>query len=237
MAMYRLDYTKLERLAKAREVYSGGQPFPHVVVDNFLPAQVVGDVLESFPRPDAKYWHRKHEPTSKKLDSRRLDKEAALPDAMRGLVWELNSYRFLAVLESLTGISGLLPDPYLEGAGPHMIEAGGYLKVHADFNLHPYTGLHRRLNLLVYLNADWEEAWGGHLELWERDLSRCARRVSPILNRAVIFNTDSDSWHGHPEPLRTPPGVQRRSLAMYYYTVPRVEIRPHNTIYRETATD
>jgi hypothetical protein len=228
---YLLDYDRLQVLRSLSQKYASGSPYPHIILDGFLSDYVIKKLINDFPPPDSSYWSKKSVLTSRKSDSRRLDKDVYLTDFMRSLMWELNSSRFLLLLSDLTGITGLLSDSYYEGAGPHMIETGGFLKIHADFNVHPYTGLHRRLNLLLYLNEGWLPEWGGDLELWARDMSKCEGRVSPISNRVVIFNTDSDSYHGHPEPLRTPQGCCRKSLALYYYTAPQVELNAHSTIY------
>ena len=119
------------------------------------------------------------------------------------------------------------------GGGLHQIERGGYLKIHADFNRHPKFNLDRRLNLLLYLNENWKEEYGGHLELWNNQMTACVRRISPIFNRCVIFNTTDFSYHGHPEPLTCPEHVTRKSLALYYYSNGRPETersRPHGTL-------
>jgi hypothetical protein len=116
---------------------------------------------------------------------------------------------------------------------------GGFLKVHADFNYHPTTRFHRRLNLLVYLNGDWQEGWNGNLELWDSRMSRCAKSVSPQLNRCVVFATTDTAYHGHPRPLCCPETVTRKSLALYYYTAdrPTQSTPAHSTLYRRTRTD
>jgi Rps23 Pro-64 3,4-dihydroxylase Tpa1-like proline 4-hydroxylase len=90
--------------------------------------------------------------------------------------------------------------------------------VHADFNRHEKLNLDRRLNLLLYLNRDWKEEYGGHLQLWTRDMGRCVVKVLPVFNRCVVFSTTDFSYHGHPDPLTCPPGRTRKSIAMYYYT-------------------
>src|SRR5581483_6543461 len=116
---------------------------------------------------------------------------------------------------------GLIPDPYFTGGGLHQIERGGYLKIHADFDRHEKLGLQRRLNVLVYLNRDWDESYGGALELWDRAMTHPVVRVLPVFNRCVVFSTTDQSYHGHPEPLTCPPDRRRRSLALYYYTAAR----------------
>jgi 2OG-Fe(II) oxygenase superfamily len=143
-------------------------------------------------------------------------------------------------LDALTGIPDLMTDEELEGGGLHQITPGGFLKVHADFNYHPLTHQHRRLNLLVYRNPDWHETWDGNLELWSRDMSRCVKSIAPVLNRCVIFNTTDSAYHGHPRPLACPPGRSRKSLALYYYTDVRPAeetSQPHSTLYKRTPLE
>ena len=137
---------------------------------------------------------------------------------IRQLIWELNSSTFIRTLEGLTGIENLIPDPSLRGGGLHQILPGGLLGIHADFTHHVKYDLERRVNLLLYLNKDWEDEYGGHLELWNRDASHCVKRIRPTAGRCIIFNTDADSYHGHPRPLTCPEGITRKSIAIYYYT-------------------
>ena len=137
--------------------------------------------------------------------------------------------------QQLTGIDGLLPDPHMTGGGLHQYLPGAELRVHADFNKLPGYGLDRRLNLLLYLNPAWDEAWGGALELWDRDMQACVQRIAPVANRCVVFSTTRDSYHGMPDPLRCPDGVTRRSLALYYYSNgrPQHERGPdHSTLWQ-----
>jgi len=126
-------------------------------------------------------------------------------------------------LESITGIKGLLADGELLGGGLHKMDRGGHLAVHADFNIHINTGHHRRINALLYLNPNWESEWGGQLELWDGAMSRCWNKVEPILNRLVVFRITDDALHGHPDPMMSPEGISRYSLAFYYYTQDRPE--------------
>jgi hypothetical protein len=110
------------------------------------------------------------------------------------------------------------------------------LKVHADFNYHEHLGVDRRLNLLLYLNEDWHEDYGGELQLWDTDMKHLVRAVSPVFNRCVVFSTTDDSYHGHPDPLRCPEGRSRRSIAMYYYTAGRPaheRSTAHQTLFKQ----
>jgi Rps23 Pro-64 3,4-dihydroxylase Tpa1-like proline 4-hydroxylase len=135
----------------------------------------------------------------------------------------------------LTGIQDLISDPFYRGGGLHNILPGGKLGVHADFNKHQKYDLDRRLNLLLYLNKDWKEEYGGHIELWDKNMQKCVKRVLPIFNRVVIFTTTDHSFHGHPDPLNCPNPMSRKSLALYYYTHGRPEedeSQTHSTLFK-----
>lgn len=218
---YIFDTDTLIRTAQAEHPgFRAARPFPHCVLPEFLPEPALRRVLQAFPEPGSGYWHTKNTPDTKKQDTTPdYWAELRMPPGIREIVAQLNSAQFLIFLRTLTGIDGLMADPWLHGGGIHQILPGGLLKIHADFNIHEYTGLMRRLNVLIYLNEGWQDDWGGHLELWEADMSRCARRVAPEAGTCVIFETTATSFHGHPEPLMCPEGVTRKSIALYYYSI------------------
>ena len=220
--------------APLRPAYVGAEPFPHAVLDDLFPDEVLEEVLADFPRPGDIEWVQYDSATEKKLG---YSYRSRLKPSVQTFLWIMNSARMLEFLQSLTGIEGLIPDPYYGGAGPHQIEPGGFLKVHADFNWHPLLKLDRRLNMLVYLNKDWREEYGGHLELWDREVSHCVRRILPVFNRTVVFSTTDFSYHGHPNPLACPPGQTRKSVSLYYYSNGRPDeerSNPHDTVFRKT---
>lgn len=223
----------IQRAKSLAPAYRSADPFPHLVLDNFLPEQLLARVLGEFPSAESGSWERYNDAMQRKLGSR---DEEALGPLTRMLLHQLNSSAFLAFLEELTGISGLVPDPWFEGGGLHQIVRGGLLKVHVDFNKHTLTRLDRRINALLYLNRDWDESWGGHLELWDQDMRRAVRKVAPLFNRLVVFNTTDFANHGHPEPLACPEARSRRSMALYYYSNGRPESElkssAHTTIFR-----
>ncbi len=205
--------------------YCFAEPFPHLVIDHFLPEPVARLALQHFPVA-ALASDRVFD-----MGYAGLHKRQILPDECDGQARQLfqffNSRPVLQFLEGLTAIPALIPDPYFNGGGYHETGRGGKLGIHADFRLNEQLHLHRRLNVIVYLNEQWDDAYGGHLELWSRDMKEKQREVAPLFNRCVIFNTDATSYHGHPDPLTTPDGVFRRSMALYYYTASR-------QIYNET---
>lgn len=230
------DPKSLEALAEAkREEYVLGDPFPHIVIDNFLPTEVAERVLAEFPNPDVPIWHEYKDGSTEHLKLSCED-ENKIPPFIRQVLQACNSGTFSKFVEALTGISGIIPDPHFRGGGLHQTKPGGFLSIHADFNHYKKLRLERRLNLLIYLNKDWRDEYGGHLELWDREMKECKKKVLPIFNRAVIFSTTDSSNHGHPDSLRCPPHMSRKSLALYYYTngIPEGEVSvPHTTIFKE----
>ena len=199
--------------------YIHAEPFPHVVIDDLIDPGELRALLPAFPDMSGRRFFDRHQ---ERLKYQLAPGEVSDP-GLRGLLEALNGREFIGFLETLTGIEGLSPDPDYLGGGLHETRCGGHLSIHADFNLHPRMRLERRLNLLIYLNDDWDPSWGGDLELWDREMTACRVKVAPVLGRAVIFNTDADSYHGHPEPLACPPDRARRSIATYYYSNPRAE--------------
>lgn len=201
--------------------YAFAEPYPHAVLDNFLPPEMVEQLLSHFPKEP-----KSHDKVYQKGYGG-LNKRQILPydcDAyMRSAFCFFNSAPMLKFLEGITNIKGLLPDPYFSGGGLHETSAGGLLGVHADFRVNESLQLIRRVNLLIYLNKGWQESYAGNLELWDRGMTQKVKEVAPLFNRCVIFNTDEDSFHGHPEPLTPPNGVTRRSIALYYYTAIPIE--------------
>src|SRR5579875_392789 len=170
-----LPLTRMRELAMSgQEKYVTARPFPHIVLDNFFDPALLDQVLAEFPRPNQIRWQKFDNTEEIKLAS---NAESAFGPMTRLLLYHLNSLTFLQFLTSITGIENLIPDPSFEGGGMHQIVRGGKLAIHADFNKHRRYGLDRRLNLLVYLNKNWREEYGGHLELWDRSMSRCEAKV------------------------------------------------------------
>lgn len=202
-------------------VFKNNTPFHHIVLDDFIegPLQTVVQEIQSI-RNEA-YDFNEHEQVQ--IKKRGMSKLETMPKFTLKLVEFFQSERMICYLETLTGIEGLTADPSLVGGGVHKTDSGGHLAVHADFNIHPSTGMHRRLNLLLFLNPEWKESWGGYLELWDANMKNCEKMIAPLLNRAVIFRITDDAFHGHPDPLNTPPDISRYSLAFYYYTKDRPE--------------
>jgi Rps23 Pro-64 3,4-dihydroxylase Tpa1-like proline 4-hydroxylase len=235
------SFLPLARMAETarsgRSLYTAANPFPHIVLDNFFDPSLMDGILSEFPAPGQIRWQRFDNAQEIKLASAA---ESAFGPITRLLLYHLNSITFLDFLSSVTGIDNLIPDPRFEGGGLHQIVRGGKLGIHADFNKHRDYGLDRRINLLLYLNKNWKEEYGGHLQLWNSDMTRCEAKISPLFNRVVVFSTTDFTFHGHPDPLQCPETVTRKSLALYYFSNgrPQEEITgDHSTLFRPRHVD
>lgn len=209
-----LPKEKLAQLAQSEaENYSTALPFKHGVYDDVFDPEILDTILSEFEsvQDQWKSFDTKYE---KKLQ---YNRDENLPPVTRAFIHNLNSEPFIEFLRDLTGIQGLMADPYLVGGGLHNIPRGGKLGIHIDFNQHKIMNVYRRLNVIIYLNKDWREEYGGHFELWREQNGGCEKKVLPIFNRMAIFDTTGKSFHGHPEPLACPEDRSRRSLALYYY--------------------
>ncbi len=205
------NFTKFRKEVEATAPgYSSAQPFPHAVFRDML--NLDPSAMESFPAAEWPSWTELGDTYQfKKFTCSNIE---VIPDPFRKLIRELCDPSFLRLLEQLTGIPKLIPDPYLKGGGLHMSGPGGVLAPHTDFHLYEPLALYRRINVLVYLNDDWEESFGGCLELG--DPKNPAKTVVPGWGTTMVFSTDNRSIHGFPKPIVE--GRWRKSIALYYYT-------------------
>jgi len=207
--------------AELHDLYAVAEPFPHIVLDDFLLPRFAGQIAAELEACDIGDWRQ--DDHADQVHKRWTDDPDHVP-AMTGTALRfMNTPDACRFFSTLTGIDELMPDSSYLGGGVHVSLTGGRLGVHADFNLHPDLGLHRRVNALLFLNRDWDPAWNGQLELWSRDLERPVVSVDPDFNRLVVFTITDDAFHGVPETIACPPDRRRLSLALYYYTADRPE--------------
>lgn len=214
-----LNWTQLElNLDRYKKEFEEACPYRHVIIEDFLETDVAKAVEAGFAvalahkDPAAPKAHKDvlHKTGTPKWDTMTPVQVEALK--------AVNAERFTDYLQKLTGVDKIHSDPDLNGGGLHSSKRGGFLNVHTDFNFHPKTGLLRRLNLIVYLNQEWREEWGGALELWNQTVTKCEGKFYPKFNRAILFETSEISFHGHPVPMTCPDDVTRKSIALYYYS-------------------
>ena len=200
----------------ARSHFAKAEPFPHIVLDDFLADGLAHRLRSAYPAfEEACSWGKSYAAAHENRKVQVTD-PARFPDAVSELHETLASAPFLALMSRITGIPDLLADSSLKGGGMHLTAPGGWLDVHVDFNVAKETGWHRRLNILVFLNEDWQESWGGKLELWDPEVKHCAHQIEPRFNRCVVFRTNETSYHGV---AKVQTGAKdRKSFAAYYYT-------------------
>jgi len=226
------DHDALQKLAEQyRNDFVDAQPFRSVVIDNFLPVDIARQLVQEFPGPDDIPWERGDEGQMRDNVRNRYklghSQEKDFGPLTRHVMLQFYSSTFLKFIGTLTGQYGLVMDPNYRGGGLHSTGRGGKLMVHVDKSRHPNKKLDQIINLIYFLNPDWQEEWGGHLELWNQNLSECKRRILPVFNRMVIFQSGTNSFHGHPQPLNCPEDRRRNSFALYYYMIDR----PRNQDY------
>ncbi|MGZ4464777.1 MAG: 2OG-Fe(II) oxygenase [Nocardioides sp.] len=219
-----IDYDHLEQdLDEKAAAYRAAAPFPHLVMDGVLLPEVFDKAAGEFPGLRDEFWKGYLHVNETKYSNTQPD---SWGPTLHDVAQEFCSPRFVAYLERLTGITGLLPDWSMDGGGLHQTLTGGHLNIHADFTTHhTHENWARRVNILLYLNTEWRDEWGGKLELWDKDMTACQDRVTPAGNRMLIFTTAFDTFHGHPDGLTCPPDVARRSMALYYFTEEEKAVR------------
>ena len=200
----------VERLALE---YQSRQPFPHVVLDNFLISAAAWKIVDELPQEWPSSWVGRND----YYQSQRWSKgRGLLGPVTNAFIDQLHDKRFLTFLTKMTGIPGLNGDPGLVGGCIHEMERDGYLSIHRESN--KYNHQDRRVCLILNITPYWDEVWGGNLELWNEDVTRRVRAITHVFNRAVIFDTGEYAFHGVPVPLRCPSGDSFWNLILYYYT-------------------
>ena len=219
-----VDFAALESdLDAAAASYAAADPFPHTVIDDVLRPEVFDKAVAEFPGMKDEFWKGYLHVNETKYSNTEPD---TWGPTLHDVAQEFCSPRFVAYLEKLTGVSNLIPDWTMDGGGLHQTLRGGHLNIHADFTTHhTHENWARRVNILLYLNEEWPDEWGGKLELWDRNMQQCRARVTPAGNRMLVFSTAYDTFHGHPDGLTCPPDVARRSMALYYFTEEEGTIR------------
>ena len=219
-----VDMSRLNAdLSRARASYGSARPFPHIVIDGVLQRPAFDAAVAGFPAIHDEFWKSFHHVNETKFSNTQPDTWA---ESLQSVAREFCAPEFVAYLENLTGIPNLIPDYTMDGGGLHQTLRGGHLNIHADFSTHHvYETWARRVNILLYLNEEWRDEWGGKLELWDKDMTSRQGLVTPAGNRMLVFTTSEDSFHGHPDGLTCPPDMARRSLAMYYFTEESAPVR------------
>ena len=214
------------------------EPFQHLVIDNFLPQEIADELLLAFPDASENCWQRSNDEGIEIKARTDWKSEFDIPDGLSGVVRVFNSAPILHAMAEVLSIPKLMSDPYYSGGGLNISERGGLLDIHVDGNYHDASGMNRRVNLLYYLNPNWEPSWGGEFGIYDDNGETLVKSVAPIFNRCVIFDTHDKSYHGLPNPINFPANDPRRSILLYYYTVAKrptsqiTEDQPHSALWK-----
>jgi len=230
-----IDYNHLQSIKQTiKSDWDNAKPFRYAVFEGLFKKELLDEVFNAYPKLDESDWKYT---TYKHQNNKYVKTEFEAGSVLQNVFDNLNDKKLLNFFEEITEISPLVADPELFGGGLHQSKTGAFLDVHVDFNIHDKTKYHRRMNLIVFMNKDWKKDYEGFLELWDMNTQEQIGNVSPDINRCVLFETNEVSFHGHPKPLTTPPGLTRKSFALYYYTKERPKNETadeHNTIYVNT---
>jgi hypothetical protein len=216
------DLINLEAFREAAKGFKDAAPYPNMFCDGFFKEEVAQALAEEFPDYESDLWHEYNNPIEVKKVQNDWNR---FPPMTYKVFQTLNSPEFVEFLEETLEMKPLFSDSGLNGGGWHIHRPGGKLNVHLDYSIHPKLQLERKLNILIYMNPNWKAEWGGQLGLWEQHETKKApgplvKEIAPIFNRAALFDTTCNSWHGLPEPVKSPEGQCRKSLAAYYLTIP-----------------
>jgi Rps23 Pro-64 3,4-dihydroxylase Tpa1-like proline 4-hydroxylase len=227
---------------KLRDEFESAEPFNHVIIDNFFNEEFAAAVASEFPSYDDNVWfHYKNAIEDKKVCNM-WDKFPK--DTYQAFNYLTND--FTDAIRFMTNDSNIRADQGLHGGGWHAHAKGGNLNIHLDYSIHPKLKKQRKVNIIIYMTPDWKPEYGGGLELWSHNEEtgwpkECIKTVENKFNRAVIFDTTQNSWHGLPVGLNCPDGIVRQSFAVYYVTEPTEGIDPREKAlfapYKEQAND
>ena len=215
------------------------KPYKHLVIDDFFDQKLINQCLQNFPNLSDKKWVYTNDKDIEIKYRSKWTSELDIPEGIIDAIRILNGADFLKSISEIFKIKKIIPDPYFTGGGLNATKKGGLLDIHVDGNYHDATGLNRRLNALLYLNKNWKPSWGGEFGLYDNQGKRCLKKIEPIFNRLIVFDTHDKSWHGLPEPINFPDNHPRRSIILYYYTKEKkssdqIKIKkPHSALWKK----
>lgn len=226
-------YTSPEKIEELLSEFKNAKPYPHLVLDEFLKPEIAQQLYDNFPSIEKLKKHYNGLNENKAEGANFQD----FPDIFRQMRTEIMSEALSTWMAQVTGIENLFVTDDKLGTGLHQGGDGSFLDIHIDFNIHAEKNVHRRLNMLIYLNPNWQDDFGGDLEMWNADMSNCDKKVTPDFNRAVVFETNEISYHGYGK-MTLPEGVTRKSIYTYFYTELREDaVGYHDTVFKPRPDD
>jgi len=209
-------------IQKLQNKFRSAKPYPHIIIDDFFKKEVAENIFRELSEFDYKKNNTVHydNPIENKFACNHYDRFP--PNIYNAFIF-LNSEMFVNIIKQISSTEKVYVDVGLHGGGMHFHEKGGKLNIHQDYSIHPKIKLKRKFNLIIYMTEQWKESYKGHLEMWSHDKEtneprNCVKKILPKYNRAVLFDTTHNSWHGLPEETESPEDIVRQSLAIYYLT-------------------
>lgn len=214
----------INNIPKLQEEFLSNSPFSHVIIPSFFSEDFVSQLESEFPTPlnSTLDWKHYDNPIEQKYSLNKFENLNIFTKCFE----ILQSDQVLNSFKEITKIFNLENDPYLHGAGLHAYPRKGKLDMHLDYSIHPITGKERRCNLIIYMNKNWDNAFGGDLELWDDKLEQSRKSIISGFNTAVLFKTNDISYHGIPKPIECPENEFRKSIAIYYVSEPTENCKP-----------
>ncbi|MDX1904374.1 MAG: 2OG-Fe(II) oxygenase [Thermonemataceae bacterium] len=232
-AIFNDAYSHTDKITLLKRDFDNGKPYRHLVMDSFLKNDFANLIHDNFPPAEALQKHYDGLNENKSEGANFGDFHSAFSQLRETLM----SKEFTQWMSAVTGIEEVFVTDDNLGCGLHEGKNGSFLDVHIDFNIHPGKNVHRRLNMLIYMNKDWKEGYGGDLEIWNADMTVCEKKVAPLFNRAVIFETSEISYHGYSK-INVPAGMARKSIYTYFYTKERPNAAAyHDTVFKPRPDD
>lgn len=227
-------YTAPGKIAQLASDFQNGVPYKHIVVDNFLKDVIANQMYENFPSIEKLAKHYKGLNENKSEGSNFTDFHPVFAQVRRDFM----SPEFAKWMETVTGIKDVFITEDNLGTGLHQGTDGSFLDIHVDFNIHHIKNVHRRLNMLIYLNKNWKPEYGGAMEMWNADMSKLVKAVPCNFNRCLVFETSEISYHGYSK-ITLPPGETRKSFYTYFYTkLPaNINLKYHDTVFKPKPED
>ena len=225
--MFNKDLSDILQLEQWKMSFNDAKPFRFLIIDDFFETSFAQKLANSFPSLEEMNVNYKgiNERKSEHSDFNKL------PLIFSELKQVISSTELTCAIETITQVQNLelINDRY--GYGLHQGGKNSFLDIHVDYNLHPIERKQRRLNLILFLNPEWRQDWGGSLELWNKNVSVCEQSILPIFNRCVLFECNEYSFHGYSQ-IDCPPHITRKSFYQYYFTKPGDKIVYHDTIFK-----
>jgi len=227
-------YLEKSTITQLASDFQNGFPYKHIVLDNFLNPEFADSLYNNFPSIEKLHKHYKGLNENKSEGSNFEDFDPVFSQ-VRG---EVMTDEFAKWMAEITGINGVFVTEDKLGTGLHQGGDGSFLDIHVDFSIHHVKNVHRRLNMLIYLNKNWKEEYGGGMEMWNADMTKMEKMVMPVLNRCLIFETNQISYHGYSK-INIPEGETRKSFYTYFYTPLEEDekVKYHDTIFKTKPTD